>query len=128
MVVGQPTLSGARRSTLRQRSIRRRSAGLSLKLAVRAAVDALFRFKYRAAKANALWSESERVWLGAETFFYWSLWDADIDIPWVVATAAGAPADANDLREAVRTELTSYWTERTARLPPKERPRWLPLP
>ena len=114
--------------TARQRSIRRHSRGLPLKRAVRFSVDALFEFNWRATQAKALWSETERVWLGSDTFLHWAIWDADIDIPWVVATAAGAPEDAECLREAVREELVAYWADRLAALPPKGRPHWLPLP
>ena len=114
--------------TGRQRSIRRHSRGLPLKRAVRFSVDALFEFNWRATQAKALWSETERVWLGSDTFLHWAIWDADIDIPWVVATAAGAPEDAERLREAVREELVAYWADRLAALPRKGRPHWLPLP
>lgn len=112
----------------RQRVLRRRSRRLSLKQAVRHAVDMLFRFEYRAPRAEALWCESKRVWLGSETFLYWALWDSEIDIPWAVAMALDAPQGADDLREAVRAELTAYWADRTASLPRKAKPHWLPLP
>jgi hypothetical protein len=92
------------------------------------AVDLLFCFKYRDCRSMALWCDTEHVWRGSQTFLYWALWDADIDIPWVVATAADAPQDADDLREAVRAELTAYWTDRTASLPRTIQPRWMPLP
>jgi hypothetical protein len=114
--------------TGRQRFIRRHSRGLSLKKAVRFSVDALFEFNWRATQGKALWCETERVWLGSNTFLDWAIWDADIDIPWVVATAAGAPKDALRLREAVREELVAYWVDRLNALPPKGRPHWLPLP
>jgi len=114
--------------TGRQRSIRRHSRGLSLRSAVRLSVDALFEFNWRAAQAKALWSETERVWLGSDTFLNWAISDADIDIPWIVATAVGAPKDALRLREAVREELVAYWADRLITLPSKSRPHWLPLP
>jgi hypothetical protein len=112
----------------RQSSVRCRTRGLSLRDAVRFAADTLFRFKYRAAKATALWSNAEHVWLGRETFLYWALWDTDIDIPWVVAQAADAPEDADKLRAAVRAELGAYWEKRMTSLPRTGQPRWLPLP
>jgi hypothetical protein len=120
--------SSERVSTGRQRSIRRHVRKLSLKSAVRLAVDVSFRFKFRAIRGPALWSESERVWLGRETFFYWSTSAADIDIPWAVATADGAPRDAEQLRHAVHSELASYWADRLASLPRRGCPQWLPLP
>ncbi len=112
----------------RQRSVRRHSCGLPLKRAVRFAVQVFFDFDCRAKAGSALWSETERVWMGSETFLYWALWDAEIDIPWVVATAAGVPEDAKQLREAVRAELVAYWADRLASLPRSGRPVWLPLP
>jgi hypothetical protein len=113
--------------TLRQRSGRRRSHQLSLARAVRRAVDDLFRFQYRDPRHKALWSATERVWLGGETYLYWAFWDGEIDIPWVVATARDAPEDTDDLRKMVRAELKAYWAERTASLP-RKRPHSLPLP
>ncbi|MGA2259220.1 MAG: hypothetical protein ABSG53_31490 [Thermoguttaceae bacterium] len=115
-------------STCRQRSIRRRARQYSLKKAVRFAVDVCFRFSGRAVQVKALWSETERVWLGSKTFLDWAMWIENIDIPWVVATAAGAPTDVEELRDAVLAELNSYWADRLAALPSKERPNWLPLP
>jgi hypothetical protein len=99
-----------------------------LRRAVRLAANAFFRFKYRAPKAAALWSSAEHVWLGRETFLYWALWDANIDIPWVVAQAAGAPADADELRAAVGAELAAYWDRQMTSLPRTGKPYWLPLP
>ncbi len=122
------TLPLPNRPTVRQRSLRCRSGRLSLEEAVRVAVDAFFGFKYCAPRTGALWCETEHVWLGSETFLYWALSDSDIDIPWVVATAVGAPPGADDLREAVRAELTSYWGDRMRCLPRMDHPRWLPLP
>ena len=114
--------------TSRQRSVRCRSSSVSLENAVCHAVDLFFGFKYRDPRSAALWCDTQRVWLGSETFLYWALWDADIDIPWVVATALDAPEDAGELREAVRAELSAYWEDRTASLPRTGQPRWLPLP
>ncbi len=115
-------------STCRQRSIRRRARRFSLKKAVRFAVDVSFRFSGRAVQVKALWSETERVWLGSKTFLDWAMQIENIDIPWVVATAAGAPEDVAQLREAVLAELNTYWADRLEVLPSKERPHWLPLP
>lgn len=114
--------------TGRQRSVRHRSRHLSLESAVRLAVDVFFGFKYRLGRGKALWCETEHVWLGSETFIYWALRDVDINIPWVVAKAAGAPQNAEELREAVRAELLVYWAAQIASLPRVEQPRWLPLP
>lgn len=118
----------SRVSTGRQRSIRRQSCRLPLKSAVRLAVDVCFQFKCRTSQGKALWSRTERAWLGSKTFLHWAMSLEDIDIPWAVATAAGAPGDIDQLRSAVRTELASYWAERLAALPDSEQPRWLPLP
>jgi len=115
-------------STCRQRSIRRRAHRYSLKKAVRFAVDVCFRFSGRAVQFKALWSETERVWLGSKTFLDWAMHIENIDIPWAVATAAGAPEDTEELREAVLAELNAYWSNRLAALPSRERPHWLPLP
>lgn len=117
-----------RRSTHRQRLRRQRSRGLSLRAAVRRAVDLFFHFTRRDALRKAMWSESERVWLGRTTFLDWALCDPEIDLPWVVGTAADAPAGSDDLRQAVRDELTAYWTVQASRLPCGSKPRWLPLP
>ncbi|NUQ61645.1 MAG: hypothetical protein HUU20_04100 [Pirellulales bacterium] len=114
--------------TLRQRSLRHRLRSLPLAGAVHLAAEAFFRFRYRAVRADALWSETEHVWLGSETFLHWAMWDAAIDIPWVVAAAADAPPDGDELRKAVRAELKAYWTEQVAGLPRKKSPGWLPLP
>jgi hypothetical protein len=99
-----------------------------LESAVRSAVDVFFDFKYRADRGKALWSETERVWLGCQTFLHWAFCDADIDIPWVVATADDAPKRADQLREAVRAELTDYWEHQMTSLPRTEHPGLLPLP
>ena len=114
--------------TSRQRSIRCRSSRLALGQAVRKAVNAFFRFRYRATQARALWCGTRRVWLGSDTFLHWALWDAQIDIPWVVATSPDAPEGEDALREAVCAELTAYWADKMASLPRRASPHWLPLP
>ena len=111
-----------------QRSIRCRTSRLSLRRAVRFATRVFFRFEYRSATAAALWSSAERVWLGRETFLYWALWDTAIDIPWVVAQAADAPLDPEELRAAVSAELAAYWKTQLTSLPRRGKPRWQPLP
>jgi hypothetical protein len=129
-----PSMNTQSNSPLREdlsackRFVRRRACGQSLRVAVRLAAFVFFRFTHRKQCAEALWSATERVWLGSETFFHWAMSDAEIDIPWTVATAADAPETAAELREAVRAELTVYWKDKMASLPNKERPRWLPLP
>ena len=112
----------------RQRSVRCRTRHQSLRKAVRFAADAFFRFEYRGSKVAALWSSAEHVWLGRETFLHWALWDAAIDIPWVVAEAADAPLAADALRAAVGEELHAYWKKQMASLPRKGKPYWMPLP
>src|SRR5208337_3257547 len=99
MIAFQATTRRPRVSTCRQRSIRRRSSRYPLKKAVRFAVDVCFRFSGRATQVKALWSETERVWLGSKTFLDWSMWIENIDIPWVVATSADAPQDVEQLRD-----------------------------
>lgn len=128
MVTAQAAPRVSHVSTGRQRSIRRRSCSLSLKDAIQMAADRCFRFRCRALEGKALWSETERVWLGSETFLHWAMWLKDIDIPWAVATAVGAPRDIDQLRGVVLAELTAYWAEQLAFLPRREQPRWLPLP
>lgn len=108
--------------------MRCRSARWTLEKAVRKATNALFRFRYRASDSKALWCGSKRVWLGNETFLHWSLWDAHIDIPWVVARSSGSPQGEDALREAVCAELMAYWTDKMTSLPRTDQPRWLPLP
>lgn len=115
-------------STDRQVMIRRRSRGVPLKLAVRSAVDAYFHFSFRTVQGEALWSATERVWLGRRTFLHWALWLADFDIPWAVSTAVGAPHAVEQLRGEVFAELVSYWVEQVAALPRRKKPGWLPLP
>lgn len=120
--------SSANRPTSWQQLIRASLAGVSFRTAVRRAAGLFFRFKYRAAKGRALWCGTQRVWMGSETFLYWSILDGQIDIPWVVADAPDAPVGSADLRKAVRVELLSYWQDQTARLPAQAKPYWLPLP
>jgi hypothetical protein len=128
MIAFQTAPRPPRVSTGRQRAIRRHARHCSLPQAVRYAVDVCFRFSGRAVQVKALWSETERVWLGSKTFLDWAMCVENIDIPWSVATAAGAPEDVEQLREAVLAELNSYWADRLAVLPSQERPHWLPLP
>jgi hypothetical protein len=118
----------AHSSTGRQRWIRRRSCRLSLKHAIHLAADLCYGFKGRSLHGKALWSETERVWMGLDTFLHWSLSLADIDIPWAVATSLGAPGDTDRLRDEVQTELKSYFADRLKALPRQEMPNWLPLP
>ena len=120
-----PPLNGP---TLRQQSVRHRASGLYLRGAVRLAARVFFRFTHRAKTAEALWSRSERVWLGRKTFLDWAMCDAGIAIPWLVAEVADAPETADDLHEAVRAELIAYWAEQLADLPGKSTPGWPPLP
>ena len=127
-MTAHPALRSPNGRTSRQRSIRCRSIRLTLGQAVRKAVDAFFRFRYRATNANALWCGTRSVWLGNQTFLHWALWDAQIDIPWVVARSSDAPEGEDALRAAVCVELAAYWADRMASLPRRDRPRWLPLP
>jgi hypothetical protein len=115
-------------STGRQRRLRRASRRLPLQCAIRCAVDLCYGFQGRSIQGKALWSTTERVWMGPETFLHWSLCLEDIDIPWAVATAVGAPQDVEQLRDAVHTELVAYWADRLQALPCQECPAWLPLP
>lgn len=116
------------RYSRRQCSRRRRSRRLTLKNAVRRAVDVFFQFTHRNSPSRSLWSETEQVWLGRATYLDWAFSDPEINIPWVVARAADAPGDADELGDVVREELTDYWTSLSACLPCETRPRWLPLP
>jgi hypothetical protein len=109
-------------------SVRRRAKGRSLRDAVRLAVFAFFRFTHRREVGEALWCETERVWMGNKTFIQWAIFEADIDIPRVVATATDAPETPEGLRAAVRAELTACWRDKLASLPHRETPCWLPLP
>src|SRR5438045_2792449 len=90
--------------TGRQRSLRRHSHSLTLRRAIRHAASVCFRFTSRAVQGKALWSRTERVWMGKETFFHWAICLPDINIPWMVAAAKGAPADDELLLAAVRKE------------------------
>jgi hypothetical protein len=112
----------------RQMLVRRRAKGRSLHDAVRLAVLVFFRFTHRRKVGEALWCETERVWLGNKTFIQWAIFEADIDIPRVVATSTDAPETSEGLRAAVRAELTACWTDKLASLPQRETPCWLPLP
>lgn len=114
--------------TPRQRSIRHRASRLYLDAAVRLAAGAFFHFTHRSEQTKALWSRSERVWMGSQTFLNWAMSDPGIDVPWIVAKAADAPDTADELRKAVRAELIAYWAEQLASLPRKSTPRWPPLP
>ena len=114
--------------TPRQRSVRHRARRLYLHAAVRLAADAFFRFTHRAKRVDALWSDSEGVWLGNKTFLNWAMCDTGIDMPWLVAEVEDAPETAEELRDAVREELTVYWAEQLAALPRKSTPSWQPLP
>ena len=112
----------------RQRCVQRRARRLCFKAAVRLAADALFGFTHRAPGGKALWSDTVSVWLGSATFIHWAMREVRIDIPRIVAETDGAPDDANELHEAVHVELTAYWADCLASLPPKSTPGWLPLP
>ena len=114
--------------TVRQQHLRRQLRLLPLGDAVQRAAEAFFRFRFRGARSEALWCDSEHVWMGRETFLHWALWDAAINIPWVVASVSAAPHDSEELRKAVRVELLDYWTALVADLPQKKSPGWLPLP
>lgn len=115
-------------ASARQRRVRDRASRMCLAGAVRYAVQVFFRFEHRNANSKALWCESERVWLGRETFLSWALADGSIDVPWLVARALDAPPDPDRLYSAVREELVAYWTASLDELPRTSRPRWLPLP
>ena len=120
-----PPVSGP---TTQQLVVRQRARRLQLRGAVRLAARAFFRFTHSARDGKALWSHHERVWLGSQTFLHWAMRDDDIDIPRLVADAAGAPEETDELDGEVRRELLAYWAEQVAELPPKSTPRWLPLP
>jgi hypothetical protein len=59
---------------------------------------------------------------------HWAMAEARIDIPRIVADADGAPDNPDELHQAVHLELTAYWSDRLASLPPKSTPGWMPLP
>jgi hypothetical protein len=122
------SVPSTRSFTGRQRSLHRRSCRLPLRRAIRHAASVCFRFTSRAVQGKALWSRTERVWMGKETFFHWAICLPDINIPWMVAAAQGAPEDDELLLVAVRKELDAYWRERLTDLPQDAYPAWLPLP
>jgi len=128
LVPAAPQAAAPHHPSHRQRLRHRRSRRLTLQVAVRDAVDTFFHFTQRDSPSKSMWSEAQRVWLGRATFLDWSLRDPEIDIPWVVARAADAPAGPEDLLEAVRDELTAYWAIQSGCLPCGTKPRWLPLP
>jgi hypothetical protein len=112
----------------RQRAIGRHIGGRSLRRAVRLAAFAFFRFTHSSSSGEALWSETQRVWLGKKTYMHWAMSDPEIDIPRTVATAANVPAAPETLRRIVRGELNRYWTDKLSSLPRREAPGWMPLP
>jgi len=112
----------------RQRSAQHRASRLPFKGAVRSATDSMFGFTHRSTRGKALWSETERVWLGSSTFLHWAMRDAEIDIPRMVAKTDDAPDSTDELLEAVYAELKAYWADHLASLPSKSTPAWLPLP
>jgi hypothetical protein len=112
----------------RQKAIGRHLRGRSLRRAVRLAAFAFFRFTHCSTSGEALWSESQRVWLGKKTFMHWAMLDPEIDIPRTVATAADVPTLPNLLRQVVRRELNRYWADKLTSLPQREAPGWMPLP
>jgi hypothetical protein len=120
-----PALGGA---SARQRRMHRRARRLCFRDAVRLAADVSFGFTHRATHGTALWSDSVCVWLGNATFMYWSMREDHINIPRIVAETDGAPDREDALHEAVHGELTAYWADCLASLPPKRTPGWLPLP
>ena len=112
----------------RQRRVQHRTRRLCFKAAVRLAADVLFGFTHRTLQGKALWSDSMCVWLGSATFMHWAMGEGHIDIPRIVAQADGTPDNTDELHEAVHVELTAYWADCLAFLPPKSTPGWTPLP
>jgi hypothetical protein len=112
----------------RQRFVRHHASRLSLRDAVRLAVETFFRFSHRSDRATALWSDIDQVWLGSQTYLQWAMCDASIDVPWLVADAAGAPDTPGELFDAIHAELIAYWAEQLDSLPRKSVPNWLALP
>lgn len=108
--------------------LRDRIDGRSLRRAVQLAVHSRFGFTHCADAGEALWSNREQVWLGRATFLHWSMYEAAIDIPWLVSGAEGAPDTDDELQTAVRVELIALWKQNLASLPCKNTPAWLPLP
>ena len=123
-----PAFMSSSHLSARQRFVRRRASRLPFPLAVRFAADRLFRFTHRSGHAEALWSDTEQVWLGRTTFLAWATDVAVADIPRMVIESAGAPENARELHDAVRAELIAYWRDLLGSLPGKCRPPWLPLP
>jgi hypothetical protein len=121
-------MNDSQRFTARQATIRRHSGGRSLRRAVRLAAYRFFRFTHRSTVSDALWSETERVWLGEKTFMHWAMCDPEIDIPRTVDTATNAPEAPDDLQKVVRAELTAYWADRLTSLPRRDMTGWVPLP
>ena len=121
-------LKQASRRTRRQKNLQTQLTGEDFDEAVQLAVKTLFRFTHRASDSKALWSDAHVVWLGRSTFLNWCMEDPEFDIPWVVASAADAPHDADELRQAVKSELTAYWADQLAALPRMSTGNWLPLP
>jgi len=119
---------GRKVSTVGRGVARRPSSRTSLRMTIRFGVDALFRFKYRSTRSNALWCQTQRVWLGQKTFIHWALCDNEMEIARAAARAADAPQNAAELQQAIREELGAYWTVLLASLPRTTQPFWLPLP
>ncbi len=128
MVYSCQTSPGLQGPRVGHRHLRRPSRETSLRTTVRLAVDSLFRFKFRSTRSKALWCQTERVWLGRQTFLHWALCDTDIDISRAAARAADAPQNADELRKAVREELGAYWAILLGSLPRETQPYWMPLP
>jgi hypothetical protein len=128
MIFASLVIPSAESPSGRQRSLRCRTRHLSLRSAVRVAADGFFGFRNGASKTPSLWSSVEHVWLGRETFLHWAMWDAEINIPWVVAEAVDAPRSLKELRAAVGEELAAYWKSRLNLLPREGTPCWPPLP
>jgi hypothetical protein len=112
----------------RQRAIRRHVDGQPLPGAIRLAAFAFFRFTHSSSSGEALWSDSQHVWLGKKTFMHWAMFDPEINIPHSVSTAADVPAAPEALGKIVRTELNRYWTYKLRSLPHREDKGWIPLP
>jgi hypothetical protein len=121
-------IESSRQRTLGQHRLRRRLGGQSLRRAVRHAVRSRFGFTHRAREGESLWSGREHVWLGRATFLHWSMYDALIDIPWLVGLARGVRGTDDERQDAIRSELLAVWKERLAALPSKSTPTWLSLP
>lgn len=118
----------ARPRSTQQVSLRKRANKLEMRAAVRLAADEIFRLTWRFTGHNAMWSETDRVWLGQKTYLQWALKDPAIDIPWIVAHCTDAPEKTKQCRVAVRDELLAYWQQKLKELPRRSTPRWMPLP